>query len=81
MATKAGGQEVLWCRRCSYLVSLVVVLWVVLEDLRPFLVVKGADQLFDPNARILIAPLLTLLEPIASSATQPPGIEWLAPHA
>lgn len=59
-----------------YLVGFVVVLWVVLEDLGPLLVVEGTDQLLDADASVLVAPLLAVLEPVAPSATT-----LFGPHA
>ncbi len=43
------------------LVGLVVVLWVVLEDLRLLLVIKVANKVIEPK---VIPPLLTIDEPI-----------------
>jgi hypothetical protein len=52
----------------TYLVRLVVVLRVVLEDLGPLLVVKGADELFDAHIRIRCPPLFRVDEPAVVSA-------------
>ena len=47
----------------TYLVRLVVVLGVELEDLGSLLVVKGADELLNADASILGPPLLAVNEP------------------
>jgi hypothetical protein len=54
-------------RNDAYLVGLVVVLWVVLKDLGPLLVVKGAHQLLYAHASVLGPPLFAVHEPGAVS--------------
>jgi hypothetical protein len=59
----------------------VVVLRVVLEHLRPLLVVKGAHQLFDADTRVLGPPLLAVGEPGAESLCCPFVLVYPHSHA
>lgn len=61
-----------------YLVCLVVVLRVVLEDLWPLLVIKGAHQLLDAHVCIRCPPLLAVDEPAQLSIT--PALFSIAVH-
>ena len=49
----------------AHLIGLVVVLWVVLEDLSLLSVVKVQDKVVETE---IFAPLLTLQEPVLLSA-------------
>lgn len=41
----------------------MIVLRIVLKDLRPLLIVKGANELFDTDTPILLPPLFAVDEP------------------
>jgi hypothetical protein len=55
----------------TYLIGLVVVLRVVLENLRLLLVVECANKLLDADASVCGPPLLAVDEPISMSAPPP----------
>jgi hypothetical protein len=66
MLTTKEGEPL---RRETYLVGLVVVLWVVLKHLGSLLVVKSAHKLLDTDISVGSPPLLAVDEPARQSVT------------